>query len=362
MDESSTADVASPARVLDVGRLNALLQVNSPNCAVDSVRMLDATDGSASRVRVAVTYRDGHDAGLPPTIFVKRNLERFNFPSEMYSTEVRIYRDVLPSLAVEQPAVYAIEATDGEVEFTILMEDLGGRPGARLGIVTQPNTVEEVAAVLDTVAAVHAAWWGGTRLDHELPWLTRPHANAPMLFWGEIGPRLARRHMERGHRAPFVDRAVWTEDALWNGFERLLDAIDTAPHTMLHGDVHAGNVYYVDDGHGPRGGLLDWQLALRGCWALDVTYLLTTALDADQLAANERALIDHYRGRLAAAGVKPPDHDVAWELYRRHVLYGVLMWLITPDGVHTDDAQIGYLTRCLSAADRVGTLAALGLH
>jgi aminoglycoside/choline kinase family phosphotransferase len=350
-----------PKRVLDAARLNELLRVDHPDVSVESVRVLDATDGSASRVRVAVTYDAGRDAGLPSTIFVKRNLERFNFPSEMYSTEVRIYRDVLPALDVEQPAVYAIEAADDEVEFTILMEDLGARPGGRLGIVTQPNTVDEVAAVLDTVAAVHAAWWGGARLDRELPWLTPPHANAPMLFWREIGPRLARRHMERGHRAPLVDRAVWTDEALWNGFERLLDAMHTAPHTLLHGDVHAGNVYYVADGGAPRGGLLDWQLALRGCWALDVTYLLTTALDPDQLVAHEHDLIDHYLGRLAAAGINPPDHDTAWELYRRHVLYGVLMWLITPDGVHTDGAQIGYLTRCLSAADRLGTLAALGV-
>ena len=44
-----------------------------------------------------------------------------------------------------------------------------------------------------------------------------------------------------------------------------------------------------------------------------------------------------------------------------HALYGVLMWLITPDGVHTDEAQIGYLTRCLAAAERLDTLGALGL-
>jgi hypothetical protein len=36
------------------------------------------------------------------------------------------------------------------------------------------------------------------------------------------------------------------------------------------------------------------------------------------------------------------------------------MWLITPDGVHSDEAQLGYLGRCLAAADRLDTLAALG--
>ena len=42
------------------------------------------------------------------------------------------------------------------------------------------------------------------------------------------------------------------------------------------------------------------------------------------------------------------------------VIYGVAMWLITPDGVHTDEAQLGYLARCLEAADRLSTLEALG--
>jgi aminoglycoside phosphotransferase (APT) family kinase protein len=348
-------------RQLTADRLTELLGAGRPGIEVDTVRVLDETDGSASRLRLALTYRPGHDAGLPVTIFVKRNLERFNFPSEMYSTEVRIYRDVLPALEIERPEVYAVAAGSDDIEFTILMEDLSTRPATRLGIVTTPNTIDEVAALLDTLAGVHSAWWGGDRLDREAPWLAPPATNAPMQFWREIGPRLARRHVERGHRAPLVDRSIWTDAVLWAGYDRLLSVIDTGPHTLLHGDVHAGNVYYVNAPAGPRAGLVDWQLALRGCWALDVTYLLTTALDQDQLAANESDLIAHYLDRLAAAGITPPASEAAFDLYRRHALYGVLMWLVTPDGVHTDDAQIGYLSRCLAAADRLQTLDALGV-
>jgi hypothetical protein len=356
-----TGDAPVPDRTLDAPRLNRLLRRRFPDVDVESVRVLDATDGSASRVQVEVTYRPGRDAGLPPTIFVKRNLERFSFPSEMYSTEVRVYRDVLPRLDVEQPAVYAIESAGEDIEFTILMEDLSRRPGCRLGIVLEPNTVDDVAAVLDTVAGVHAPWWGGARLDGEAPWLTAPLVNPPMQFWREIGPRLARRHIERGHRAALVNRSIWTDDALWDGFDRLLRVMDSGPHTLLHGDVHAGNVYYVHGTEGTIGGLLDWQLALRGCWALDVTYLLTTALDPEQLALSEHELIHRYLQRLADAGVTPPTHEDAYFAYRCHVLYGVLMWLVTPDGVHTDEAQLGYLSRCLAAAERLDTLGALGV-
>jgi aminoglycoside phosphotransferase (APT) family kinase protein len=349
-------DASADPRRLDPARLNTLLRERHPDVDVTGVEILDQTDGSASRLRLRLTYAPGHDAGLPENVFVKRNLTSFNFPSEMYSTEVRVYRDVLPTIAVEKPAVYAIDSELDDVTFTIVMEDLSTRPGGRLGIVTEPVTPQEVAGLLSTMATIHAAWWDDQRLADELPWATPPHQNAPMQFWRKIGPKLASRHMERGHRAEVVDRRVWTDAALWGGFDRLIDAMSDGPHTLLHGDVHAGNVYYVA---GQHGGLIDWQLALRGCWALDVTYLLTTALDPEQRAEHERSLIEGYLAELAVHGVPAPSFDEAWLQYRRHALYGVLMWIITPDGVHTDEAQLGYLERCLAAAEALDTKGAL---
>jgi hypothetical protein len=345
-------------RLVDVERLNRLLRPRHPDVEVVGVRELDASEGSASRLRLAVEYAPGADSGLPPTMFLKRNLARFGFPGEMYSTEVRIYRDVLPGLPIETPAVYAVDSTQDDVRFTILMEDLGSRPGARLGIVTEPTTPEEVASVLDTLAALHAAYWGGYRLDRELPWLLGPAANPVMSFWREIGPRLAHSHLAAGHRSGLIDTRRWPEDALWTAFDRLVAADDEDVHTLLHGDVHAGNVYYVDGG---AGGLLDWQLALRGSWALDVTYRLATALDPDDRVAHERDLLRRYLDGLTAAGVAAPAFEDAWLRYRQNVLFGVLMWLITPDGVHTEAAQALSLERCLAAGERLGTLAALGV-
>jgi hypothetical protein len=345
-------------RRVDADRLNRLLRPAYPDVDVVDVRELDASEGSASRLRLAVGYAPGSDAGLPATMFLKRNLARFGFPGEMYATEVRIYRDVLPHLGIEAPAVYAIDAAPDDVRFTLLMEDLGMRPGARLGIVTDPTTPDEVASVLETVVVLHAAYWGGARLDRELPWLTGPKVSPVMRFWRQHGPRLARSHVAAGHRATLVDRRRWPDNALWAAFDRLVVADDDGPHTLLHGDVHAGNVYYVDGG---AGGLLDWQLALRGSWALDVTYLLVTALEPDDRVAHERDLLAGYVDALAAAGVAAPSFDEAWLRYRQNVLYGVLMWLITPEGVHSEAAQALSLARCLAAGERLGTLASLGV-
>jgi aminoglycoside/choline kinase family phosphotransferase len=343
-------------RAVDAARLTGLLAVHHPGVQVAAVDVLDDTSGSANRLRLGLTYEDGADAGLPTTMFLKRNLERFSFPVAMYTTEVRIYRDVLPGTGVEVPAIYAIEATGDDAQFAILMEDLGARPGVRIGFVLDPTTPDEVDSLLATLARLHAAFWGGGRIDRRAPWARAPDRDAAMRFWAEIGPRLARRHLESGHRAPLVDQTSWPQEVLWRAFDRMVAVDGTGPHTLLHGDVHAGNVYYVV---GADGGLLDWQLALRGCWALDVAYLLTSALATADRRAHERDLLAGYLERLRAAGVEAPGADEAWLRYRQNALYGVMMWLITPDGVHIDAAQVEYLRRCLAAADELRTLDAL---
>lgn len=340
-------------RTVDAARVNELLAARHPGVEVDAVEVLADTSGSANRLRLGVTYRPGADAGLPPTMFLKRNLERFSFPISMYTTEVRVYRDVLPGTGVEAPAVYAIEAAGDDAEFTILMEDLGARAGARIGFVLDPTTADEVATLLATLARLHTTFWGGESIDRRAPWAKPPADDDAMRFWAKIGPRLTQRHLERGHRALLVDQTRWPQQRLWSAFDRMVAAAGEGPHTLLHGDVHAGNVYYVA---GADGGLLDWQLTLRGCWALDVAYLLTSALAIDDRRAHERKLLGEYLGRLAAAGIDAPGADEAWLRYRQNALYGVMMWLITPDGVHTDAAQIEYLRRCLTAADDLETL------
>ena len=147
------------SRPVDAERIGKLLGAD-----VEKVELLDESAGSANRLRLRVTYRE-HGRGLPEFVFMKRNLVDFSFPPEMYSTEVKIYRDVLPGLAIEKPEVYAIETADDDVEFTILMEDLGTRPGTRVGFVLDDVGPDAVDGLLETLSVVHSSWWGGERLS-----------------------------------------------------------------------------------------------------------------------------------------------------------------------------------------------------
>jgi aminoglycoside phosphotransferase (APT) family kinase protein len=338
--------------------IGALLATRHPGVHVTDVTVVDQTEGSASRLRLDVDYAPGCAAGLPRRLFVKRNLPEFGFPAEMYSTEIRYYRDLLPELSFEQPEVYGIEHVEGTTRFMILMEDLSQRPGVRIGIATTPVGADDVAGLLRSLAALHATYWESPRLDSDLRWLDRPDDSVTVRFWQRVGPRLVRRHLESGARAEVVDRSRWSEDRMWAAFERLQQVNSGRPRTVLHGDVHAGNVYYLDGG---RGGLLDWQLMLQGSWALDVGYVLGTALEPHLRATHERDLLAGYLDELGRLGVAPPAFDDAWLAYRQQPIWGVMMWLITPRGVHTDLVHTVSLQRCLAAGDHLGTLEALGV-
>jgi aminoglycoside phosphotransferase (APT) family kinase protein len=340
--------------VITPERVAALLSRRYPGVEVERVDVLDESEGSASRLALRVTYAAGASAGLPERIFLKRNLAEFTFPPEMYLTECFFYRDVAPELSIETPRVYGLELDEKTGAFTMLMEDLHER-GARLGIAREHVTPDEVASVLTTLAALHAAFWDSPRLRTELAWLESPATSRFVRFWRDAGPKLARRHVE-GHRGALVGTRSWVHDRAWTAFAALQDDLAAAPRTMLHGDVHVGNVYFVPDA---PGGVLDWQLMLQGSWSVDVAYLVMTALDPQQRAACERDLLRSYLAELTRFGVEPPLERDAWELYRRNAVWGVVMWLVTPEGVHADDVQAISLERCMIATEDLDALDAL---
>jgi hypothetical protein len=346
----------------DPERIEALLAVNHPGVEVAAVDVVDETAGSASRLRLRVTYAAERDGGLPTELFLKRNLPEFTFPPEMYLTECRFYRDLAPKVSIETPGVFALEVDEGAGSFTLLMEDLRTR-GARLGIATEAVTVDEVAAVLRTLAALHASSWGRPDLATAIPWLDPPQESVFVRFWCEAGPKLARRHLGDQHRGRVVGDRSWVHDRVWKAFSSLIADLATGAQTVLHGDVHVGNTYYLPAVPGetqPRGGILDWQLMLRGNWSVDVAYVVMTALDPATRAAHERSLLRGYLRELAALGVEPPADGDAWDRYRANAVWGVVMWLVTPQGVHSDEVQDVSLERCIVATEELDALDVLG--
>ena len=343
--------------VITPERVQGLLSEHAPGVVVAAVEVLGESEGSASRLRLGLTYGDGdgdgYSGGLPTTMFLKRNLAEFTFPPEMYLTECRFYRDIAPGVGIETPAVFGMEVDESSGAFVLLMEDLDAR--ATLGIATEEATPEQVASVLDDLAALHAPFWGSDRVRRDFPWLDAPDHSVFIRFWRDAGPRLAAKNL-RGHRAAVSAAAPWVHDRLWPAFGALVDEVARSPRTVLHGDVHIGNVYFVPGG---RGGLLDWQLMLHGSWVVDVGYLITSAFEPGVRAAYERDLLHGYLAELRRHGVDAPSDDDAWRQYRESAVWGVAMWVVTPDGVHSDEVQATSLRRCIAAAEELQSIDAI---
>ena len=112
---------------------------------------------------------------------------------------------------------------------------------------------------------------------------------------------------------------------------------------------------------GRQGGFLDWQLMVRGRWAHDVTYILTTGLSTELRRAHERDLLAFYLDELRRHGVEdPPDPNEAWLRYRQAAIWGLVIgWLITPTENYGEAITAANIARLVAAVEDLETLEAL---
>ncbi|MGB8407643.1 MAG: phosphotransferase, partial [Mycobacterium sp.] len=169
---------------------------------------------------------------------------------------------------------------------------------------------------------LHGRFWGH-RLDAQpgLDWLE------PFVPWEGMQAAPLPAALERlGDDAPASVHALSIEgliDDVWKPYIRTLTT--TAP-TLLHGDAHIGNTYLLPTG---EVGFLDWQVARRGNWSLDLGYYLQGALVTEDRRAHERDLLEEYRAALGLPADELPSSDEIWLRYRASVAHGLTLWLCT---------------------------------
>jgi hypothetical protein len=341
---------AIPQRVedLDAPFMSAVL-----GRPVTAVEVLDRTDGTTDRVRLALQGED-----VPPSVFVKMApaatvTRLFADLADLGADEVRFYRDLRPGLAIEAPRAHAIGFDPRTKRFVVVLEDLTAR-GATFGDVLATQASDEVGRVLDVLASLHGQLWQTERLGGggDLSWIransTDPVMPAVTLAVRRLGRRLADRDpalVARGG-ARILER--------YSAVARVLDA---GPHTVLHGDPHPGNCYVVDG----RTGLLDWQVVRRGVALRDVAYSMVLALEPEVRARHEHDLLDRYRDSLAAAGGPQLSASPTWATYRRMVAYPYVATTFTAGlgGLQDDEVGLAGLRRSVAAVEDLDTAAAL---
>jgi hypothetical protein len=111
---------------------------------------------------------------------------------------------------------------------------------------------------------------------------------------------------------------------------------------------------------GGAGGFVDWSSKLCGHWSWDVGFFIVGGLEIEDRRAHARSLLEHYRNRLLEHGVADaPSLDEMWTAFRRTPIYGLMMWLNTPESSQPDAYAVATSQRFTAASADLDTLAAL---
>lgn len=300
--------------------MSTALSNRHPGATVKDVTLELRDDGTNRRARLGLTYSAGSG---PATVFVKAadpaHKDLIRMTSGMFH-EPRLFISGV-ELPLEHPVVYAALIDEGDYDFVMVMEDLNAR-GADPRDATRPLTIEQAASGVRGLGRLHGHYWGERVLRNPaLGWLE------PFMPWDgmEYAPLPAA--LERlGDDAPDQVMSLTIEhliESIWKPYIRTLTA---SPQTLLHGDPHIGNTYLTPSG---EVGFLDWQVARRGNWSLDVGYFLQGALTIEDRRKNEHALLEEYREALALPPDEMPTMDEVWLRYRASVAHGLTLWLCT---------------------------------
>jgi hypothetical protein len=314
-------------------RVTHLVRSRYPDAVIGTVEVVgthvfgEGDVSTAGRIEVRVGEVSG--AELPERLVIK--VARPDLPATpLYENEVAVYAHLRDELEIETPACFGARFDAASGRFGLVLEDLTDRD-VTFGNVLVDIGLDAVRSVLAQIATVHGAFWASDRLDTDLVWL-QPHTSGDLhtLFnHPALVPAMIRAEVAtQPFKAEIVAAIGQHPDALQDQVRRVQAHQATRPVTVLHGDLHVGNTYYLSNG---TGGFIDWQLSARGRYVHDVGYYLITSMPADLRRAHERELLAFYLDRLAATGVDAPPLDDAWEEYRASAAWCLYAgWLTTP--------------------------------
>ncbi|WP_454882533.1 phosphotransferase [Sphingomonas oryzagri] len=317
------------------GYLNGLLAETTPGALIEAVEIVDAKTygeqmvSTAGRVVIDVRYAAGSPIDLPKRLVVKLTRAVDKIMGPFYANEVAFYRHIRPELTLEAPRCFGGGYDPETTCFGLILEDLTTR-GATFPNTTVRTTLDDIRALLDTLAALHARFWQSPRFSGDLAWVETHLRGDVAHLMNNLAPHHIAHEVEtENFKREMVQRLRTNAADLLAGTQAVQRHQSRLPQTLLHGDTHLGNTYQLPDG---TAGLLDWQLMVRGHPMHDVNYFITTGLSIEDRRNHERELLAYYLDRLAQAGVAPaPRLEDSWLEYRRALVWGVYIgWLTTP--------------------------------
>jgi hypothetical protein len=264
--------------------------------AVASVEIVEALASETAKVaRLRVGFSDGR----APLLVIGKYGAGAGRAS--VRREHRFYSELAPRWP--HPAAQLLGARDDGAEILLLTEDLAA---AGYAVAEAEVTPAQLAAVVDTLVGLHAAFWDDlpdVLVRAEPP---RSVTRAAQAWPAAVIATHAREVLDAV--ASFVaavelapeERALLDEVcAVWEA-RFLARAAAGRSLTVIHGDFHRlGNVFFAAD-RPPR--VIDWSECKPGLGPHDLAYCLVSAPSAER-AARDEVLLRRYWDGLGRAGV-----------------------------------------------------------
>jgi hypothetical protein len=222
---------------------------------------------------------------------------------------------------------------------------------------------QEAETMVKVIATLHSRFWGDPILDTQFTWLK--DAYAYQLHINDLIGFKERTTLGLERSLKLLPGDLpGKKNLLWPAMMRATELRSQAPRTLLHADIHLGNWYITDS---RAMGLCDWQCTVKGQWAVDFAYAVTSSLEPDERRAWERDLLKLYLDSLELpAGQVKPTMEEAWLAYRQQTLHGLYNWFFvagisaSETEMHSNAISASNLTRMATAAADLDTLGALG--
>lgn len=342
---------------IDARWLESALQEKFPGVRLASLDFVETLQGTSTKALLRVDYADrNRHIDLPSDIWIKGNFaddRQFMADMDIYTNEVRFYRDYQGQCGVNSPQCFYARSDDATGQGILLLENLHQRP-VRFGRGRDSLNERSALQLMEMLATLHARWWQSPLLATDFAWTVDPlpdgHVGA---YYREMcqptnwANRCAQVH------ALGLPRSLLDHEQMIPAMARLQQIDRGEPQCILHGDAHFANLFVEADG---RPGLFDWQCLRHGHWAHDVNYCLVSALDIEDRRAWEKALLSHYLDALRAEfhrlerDCAPPSFDEAWLAFRQQNLYGLFMWICNTNDLQPQENNIAFTLRYAIAA------------
>lgn len=251
------------------------------------------------------------EPGLPATVLAK--LPAIDpgtraLLANPYRTEVRFYREILPTLAVRAPRVHHADVAAEGGDFVLLLEDLA--PAVQGDQIAGCSVAQAEDAVVNLAGLHGPRWCDPTLLDIEGMSVNGPEDAALMaelfgpavdLFVDNLADQLSPDDVATVRAVPEVIER-WA----------LARAERFGP---VHGDYRLDNLLFPPDG-GPGVVAVDWQTLSLALPARDLAYVVATSLDPATRRTAEEGLVAAYHRALVGQGVTSYALEQCWDDYR----------------------------------------------